>query len=89
MAKLSLGLQLGYWGAHPNPNFVELAQEAENRELEERNDALRAEVEDLSERLEAVEERARSELGLIREGEEFFQVVPESAAEEQDPDGTG
>ena len=30
MAKLSLGLQLGYWGAHPNPNFVELAQEAEN-----------------------------------------------------------
>ncbi len=65
------------------------AQEAENRELEERNDALRAEVEDLSERLDAVEERARSELGLIREGEEFFQVVPESASEERDPDGTG
>ena len=30
MAKLSLGLQLGYWGAQPNPNFVSLAQEAEN-----------------------------------------------------------
>lgn len=29
MAKLSLGLQLGYWGAAPNPNNVELAQEAE------------------------------------------------------------
>ncbi len=64
-------------------------QEAENAMLQARNDELRAEVEDLSERLDAVEERARSELGLIREGEEFFQVVPESASEERDPDGTG
>lgn len=53
------------------------AQEAENESLQERNQALRAEVEDLRERLDAVEERARSELGLIREGEEFYQVVPE------------
>jgi len=52
------------------------AQAAENRDLETRNDALRAEVEDLRERLDAVEERARSELGLIREGEDFYQVVP-------------
>lgn len=52
------------------------AQEDENRALMERNRALQAEVEDLRERLEAVEERARSELGLIREGEEFYQVVP-------------
>ncbi len=29
MAKLSLGLQLGYWGALPNPNHVQMAQEAE------------------------------------------------------------
>jgi F420-dependent oxidoreductase-like protein len=29
MAKLSLGLQLGYWGAMPNPNHVQMAQEAE------------------------------------------------------------
>ena len=69
------------------------AQEAENRELKERNDALRAEVEDLRERLDAVEERARSELGLIREGEDFYQVVPESgdAGERRgrDPDGSG
>ena len=64
------------------------AQEAENQRLEERNDALRAEVEDLSERLEAVEERARSELGLIREGETFYQVVPETG-EDTDPDGPG
>ena len=47
-----------------------------NDALEQRNTELRAEVEDLRERLEAVEERARSELGLIKEGEEFYQVVP-------------
>ena len=57
-------------------------QEAENQALLDRNQALQAEVEDLRERLEAVEERARSELGLIREGEEFYQVVPV-------PDGAG
>lgn len=55
-------------------------QEAENETLIERNNALRAEVEDLRERLDAVEERARSELGLIREGEQFIQVVPEQQA---------
>ena len=51
-------------------------QEEKNRALKERNNELQAEVEDLRERLEAVEERARSELGLIKEGEEFYQVVP-------------
>ena len=51
------------------------AQEEENRALLERNQALQAEVEDLRERLDAVEERARSELGLIRDDEEFYQVV--------------
>lgn len=52
------------------------AQEEENTQLQSRNSALQAEVEDLRERLDAVEERARSELGLIRQGEEFYQVVP-------------
>ena len=62
-------------------------QEAENAMLQARNDELRAEVEDLQNRLEAVEERARNELGLIREGEDFYQVVPEQdsrPAQEQD-----
>ena len=64
------------------------AQAEENRRLEARNDALRAEVEDLRERLDAVEERARSELGLTREGEEFYQVVPEGEPRPRDPDGS-
>ena len=51
-------------------------QERENAVLKERNDQLRAEVEDLREGLDAVEERARSELGMIQEDEEFFLVVP-------------
>ncbi|WP_376696971.1 septum formation initiator family protein [Wenzhouxiangella sp. EGI_FJ10305] len=55
-------------------------QQSENEELQKRNEALAAEVEDLRAGLDAVEERARSELGLIREGEEFFLIVdPEDA----------
>ncbi|KAA9129876.1 cell division protein FtsB [Marinihelvus fidelis] len=55
-------------------------QEAENEMLLNRNRELRAEVDDLRERLDAIEERARSELGLIRDGETFYQVVPEGSA---------
>jgi cell division protein FtsB len=51
-------------------------QAAENEALAQRNRELQAEVEDLRQGLEAVEERARSELGLIKEDEEFYQVVP-------------
>ncbi len=51
------------------------AREAENRRLEARNRALEAEVRDLKEGLEAVEERARSEMGMIREGETFYQII--------------
>lgn len=51
------------------------AQREENRQLAARNDSLDAEVADLKSGLDAVEERARSELGLIREGEEFYLVV--------------
>ncbi|HET6592739.1 MAG TPA: cell division protein FtsB [Xanthomonadales bacterium] len=52
-------------------------QAAENEALAQRNRELQAEVEDLRQGLEAIEERARSELGLIKQNEEFYQVVPE------------
>ena len=45
-----------------------------------RNDALEAEVRDLKEGSEAVEERARLELGMIRKDEVFYQVVPAGAS---------
>jgi cell division protein FtsB len=51
------------------------AQRDTNRQLKTRNDALDAEVRDLKVGLEAVEERARSELGMIRHDEVFFQVL--------------
>jgi cell division protein FtsB len=50
-------------------------QAAENDQLSERNQALIAEVGDLKQGLDAVEERARSELGMIKKNETFYQVV--------------
>jgi len=47
----------------------------EAQEKEERNKALYAEVKDLRKGQEAIEERARYELGMIRENETFFQVL--------------
>lgn len=61
------------------------AQQDENRQLEERNAALAAEVADLKSGLEAIEERARSELGMIRDGETFYQVTDGIAPEEAAP----
>ena len=55
-------------------------QELRMEEMRRRNDALRAEVNDLKHGLEAVEARARSELGMIKEGETFYQVLPPPGA---------
>jgi cell division protein FtsB len=52
-----------------------LGQNAGNSRLEARNAALAAEVRDLKQGTEAIEERARYELGLIRDDEVFFQIV--------------
>ncbi|WP_126445435.1 cell division protein FtsB [Sulfuricystis multivorans] len=50
------------------------AQRETNQRLEARNAALDAEVRDLKSGLEAIEERARYELGLVKEGEIFVQT---------------
>jgi cell division protein FtsB len=50
-------------------------QKLENQKLKERNSALAGEVLDLKKGKQAVEERARSELGMIKEGETFIQLV--------------
>lgn len=54
-------------------------QQAENDRLRERNEALDAEVKDLKQGLEAIEERAREELGMIKEDEIFYQIIEEEA----------
>ena len=51
------------------------AQSAKNLELRERNQRLHAEVLDLKQGMEAIEERARRELGMIEKGEVFYQIV--------------
>ena len=43
--------------------------------LKARNDALEAEVKDLRNGIEAIEERARQDLGMIKKGETFFQII--------------
>ena len=50
-------------------------QKKENLRFQERNDALRAEVVDLKNGLEAIEEQARTELGMIQNNETFFHVI--------------
>jgi cell division protein FtsB len=50
------------------------AQRDFNQKLEQRNAALDAEVRDLKNGYDAIEERARYELGLVRDGEVFVQV---------------
>jgi cell division protein FtsB len=61
------------------------AQAAENQRLVERNRQLAAEVRNLKQDVQALEERARSELGLISANETYYQVVP-SAAPQAGPD---
>ncbi|HWN31012.1 MAG TPA: cell division protein FtsB [Burkholderiales bacterium] len=46
-----------------------------NQKLQARNAALDAEVRDLKQGLGAIEERARSELGMIKQNEIFFQIL--------------
>ena len=64
-------------------------QRRQNDDLLQRNAELRAEVEDLRERLDAVEERARSELGLIKPAEQFYQVVPAPPGDDKTGNGEG
>jgi cell division protein FtsB len=54
-------------------------QQRQNEALRQRNQALDAEVVNLKERLEAAEERARNDLGMIGPNETFFQVVQVAA----------
>ena len=76
-----LGLQYALWAGDKNVfdlRHLRLAAKAvkqESKMLSDRNDRLLAEVNDLKSGGEAVESLAREELGFIRQGETFFQVV--------------
>jgi cell division protein FtsB len=62
---------LDLWNVHQE---VE-AQRDENARLRERNEALDAQVLDLKQGLDAIEERAREDMGMVKQGETFYQIV--------------
>ena len=77
-----IGLQYRLWFGEANLREVQAlrdkieVQRAENDILVSRNHQLDAEVKDLKQGLAALEERARNQLGMVKEGETFFQLVP-------------
>ena len=77
-------LQYRLWFSHDGlPSVMHLyrsvvLQEQRNLILEERNQVLAAEVQDLKSGLDAIEERARSELGMIKQDETFIQIIDET-----------
>jgi cell division protein FtsB len=86
LATLLIALQYPLWIGKGSWGRVweldrQLAQQRDsNARLKARNDALDAEVRDLKLGMEALEERARTELGMVRKDEMFYQVVPAAAA---------
>lgn len=75
-------LQYRLWfGKHSIPDLSAMQsqvdqQAQQNANLRQRNDLLKADINDLKIGLEAIEERARNELGLIKQGETFYRILP-------------
>jgi cell division protein FtsB len=75
-------LQYRLWfGKNSVPDYLALESEVQrqiidNDKLKQRNKLLYADTDDLKSGVEAIEERARNELGLIKEGETFFRLIP-------------
>ncbi|GAC16789.1 cell division protein FtsB [Aliiglaciecola lipolytica] len=82
LVSLFLLLQYRLWfGKNSIPDYVEIKQSVEeqrarNADLVQRNNLLLADIKDLKIGGEAMEERARNELGLIKEGETFYRILP-------------
>ncbi len=75
-------LQYRLWfGKHSVPDYLALKDEMQrqqmaNNQLKQRNKLLYADIDDLKSGVEAIEERARNELGMIKAGETFFRIIP-------------
>ena len=92
---LILYLQYGLWytrgGKHDVGKLQDSVAEQKNEiaRLKERNRSLAAEVMDLKQGLEAVEERARSEMGMIKNGEVFFRITDPKHGRDQSGNSNG
>lgn len=89
---LLVALQYRLWfGKNSLPEYwnlqVDVArQEQTNQNLRQRNQVLIADIEDLREGEVALEERARNELGLIKQDETFFRLIPNKKSTTYDPE---
>ena len=85
-----LGLQIRLWtGSGSLAEISRLngaisAQDSENADLESRNRELLTEVEELKSGTEVIEEMAREDLGLIKEGETFYMIVEPEKSKQAD-----
>ena len=81
LVSLLVSLQYALWIGDKNVFDLNRLQSAveqtkqKNSELDQRNQKLLAEVIDLKQGGETIETLARSELGLIKEGETFYQII--------------
>ena len=75
-------LQYRLWfGKNSVPDYVALQkdlirQQESNEKLKQRNKLLYADTDDLKLGTEAIEERARNELGMVKDNETFFRLIP-------------
>lgn len=80
---LLCGLQYRLWfGKNSIADYREMKIQVEelaqqNANLRQRNGLLEADINDLKLGLESMEERARNELGMIKEGETFYRILPQ------------
>jgi cell division protein FtsB len=89
---LLLLLQYRLWfGKNSVPDYLTLKQslleqKEANEKLRQRNKLLFADTDDLKLGLEAIEERARNELGMIKDNETFFRLIPSDNVLSNDDD---
>lgn len=75
-------LQYRLWfGKHNIIDYRQMKQQVDqqiqqNANMMQRNSLLKADIHDLKMGMEAIEERARNELGLIKRGETFYRILP-------------
>lgn len=85
-------LQYRLWfGKNSVPDYLALQEEVThqqevNEKLRQRNKLLYADTDDLKLGVEAIEERARNELGMIKENETFFRIIPDKNTAEEAAD---
>lgn len=81
-----LWLGKGSWLRVWDLNRLISEQKDKNAQLKARNDTVDAEVRDLKHGFAAIEERARSELGMVKQDEVFYQVVEHTMMDKSAPD---